>query len=121
MRIMLPWPPSVNHYYRHVKVGKGVRVLVSREGRAYRELVGRALLAIPGRWNLPMTGPLRMVIDAYPPDWRRRDLDNICKSLWDSLDHANMFQDDSQIKRFEATMHEPSDGGVVLVEVTPHE
>nr|DAH86622.1 MAG TPA: endodeoxyribonuclease RUS [Caudoviricetes sp.] len=31
----LPWPPSVNHYYRHV----GPRVLISRDGRKYREIV----------------------------------------------------------------------------------
>ena len=31
----LPWPPSVNHYYRHV----GPRVLISRDGRKYRDNV----------------------------------------------------------------------------------
>ena len=29
LELELPWPPSVNHYYRHV----GPRVLISRDGR----------------------------------------------------------------------------------------
>jgi crossover junction endodeoxyribonuclease RusA len=33
--IKLPWPPSDNHYYRHV----GPKVLISRDGRAYRARV----------------------------------------------------------------------------------
>ena len=37
----LPWPPSVNHYYRHV----GHRVLISRDGRHYRENVAGKLAA----------------------------------------------------------------------------
>ena len=32
---VLPFPPSVNWYYRHV----GDRTLLSREGREYREIV----------------------------------------------------------------------------------
>jgi hypothetical protein len=31
MKLTLPYPPSVNHYYRRV----GPRTLISREGREY--------------------------------------------------------------------------------------
>jgi len=38
VHLTLPWPPSVNRYWRSVPMGRGrgVRVLISREGRAFR-------------------------------------------------------------------------------------
>ena len=35
MILSLPWPPSVNVYWRHV----GAKVLISAEGRAYAKSV----------------------------------------------------------------------------------
>ncbi|WP_159137369.1 RusA family crossover junction endodeoxyribonuclease, partial [Citrobacter braakii] len=35
----------------------------------------------------------------YPPDARRRDIDNYNKALFDALTHAGIWEDDSQIKR----------------------
>jgi len=86
----LPWPPSVNRYWRHV----GSRVLISREGRAFRENV-RALLG-GGRYP-PLAGRIAATIDAFPPDRRRRDLDNIQKATLDALEKAGVYEDDSQI------------------------
>jgi len=45
----------------------------------------------------PMAGSLTVWIDVYPPDRRRRDLDNIIKSLLDALEHGDAYHDDSQI------------------------
>ena len=39
VRLELPFPPSVNRYWRHVGMGGGVRVLLSREGRRYKAAV----------------------------------------------------------------------------------
>ena len=39
----IPFPPSLNHYYRHV----GPRVLSSREGRSYRSRVMAMLAGTP--------------------------------------------------------------------------
>jgi crossover junction endodeoxyribonuclease RusA len=36
-------------------------------------------------------------MDAFPPDRRRRDLDNIQKPVLDALQHAGVYEDDSQI------------------------
>ena len=90
IELELPFPPSVNHYYRRV----GARTLISREGRRFREKVC-ALLAVVG--GGPMKGPLRMEIEVYPPDRRRRDIDNVQKALLDALEHGGMYRDDSQI------------------------
>ena len=104
----LPWPPSVNNYYRHV----GPRVLISREGRRYRRMVTSRL----GGLFPKFTGKVRLALDCYPPDRRRRDLDNLCKSLQDTLQHAGLYEDDSQIKDLRLRMREPAppDGRVAL-------
>ena len=86
----LPWPPSVNHYYRYV----GPRVLISREGRRYREKIISLL-----RENNVKTynGLVDVTLEAYPPDNRRRDIDNILKSLLDAFTHGGLWKDDSQV------------------------
>ena len=95
----LPWPPSVNRYYRHV----GFRVLVSREGRKYRMMT---VSRLGGRFP-KMTGRLRLTAELYPPDGRRRDVDNTLKCLQDSLQAAGLFEDDSQIKSLRLDMRDP--------------
>ena len=91
-RMTLPWPPSVNHYYRRV----GPRTLISRAGREYRRAIC-GLLAGGGPRKPPADGRIALVMDAFPPDRRRRDLDNLPKAVQDSLAHAGVYEDDSQI------------------------
>ena len=90
LEVELPYPPSINHYWRRV----GRRTLISREGRRFRRDV-MAILAAMG--VKPLDGSLAVWIDVYPPDRRRRDLDNIVKSLLDALEHGAAYHDDSQI------------------------
>lgn len=95
---LLPFPPSVNHYWRMVSMKHGCRMLISREGRAYRETVVSALAAAGAR---AQDGRLDLSIVASPPDRRRRDLDNLLKGTLDSLAHGGAYHDDSQIDRLE--------------------
>lgn len=96
----LPWPPSVNHYYRHV----GPRVLISRDGRKYRETI----VSLLGEQKIqPFEGSVDLAVDAYPPDNRRRDLDNLLKCLLDSFTFGGLYRDDSQIKKITITKREP--------------
>ena len=88
MILTLPYPPSVNHYWRRV----GPRTLISREGRAFRKNVC-ALLG--GGGKPPRSGRVALAMDAFPPDHRRRDLDNLPKAVLDSLTHAGVYEDDS--------------------------
>jgi len=90
LSLHLPYPPSVNHYWRRV----GAKTLISREGRRFREEV---VAKISQRKVRAISGPVRVHILACRPDKRRRDIDNILKSLLDALGHAGVYEDDSQI------------------------
>ncbi len=90
INLRLPWPPTVNHYYT---VARGRKVL-SAKGRAYKKQCGYELLVQDAPKNL--TARLEVNIDAWPPDKRKRDLDNIVKPLLDALQDYGMF-DDEQI------------------------
>ena len=105
----LPYPPSVNRYWR---TARG-RFYISAEGKLFRERV-RLLLA--DRNTPTLSGRVAVRVTVHPPDKRRRDLDNVLKALFDALQHAGVFEDDSQIKRIEASMEDtPTKGGRVEV------
>ena len=108
----LPWPPSVNNYYRHV----GPRVLISRAGRKYRTMCVSRLGGLK-----KLSGRLSLYAELYPPDRRRRDIDNVGgKCLLDSLQASGLFDDDFQIKELHLKMLDPIEGGhvhVVLKEI----
>lgn len=107
----LPYPPSVNHYWRRV----GLRTLISRGGRRYRRDVVALLAA--GR-AAPLSGRLELVAHVFPPDGRRRDLDNLQKALCDALQHAGVYADDSQIDRLDVHRGPVVPGGKVVVQIT---
>lgn len=109
--LSLPWPPSVNHYYRRA----GNAPLISREGRRYRDRVAREVL-IAG--SPRVSGRLTVRIIASPPDSRRRDLDNLQKALLDALAKAGAYDDDSQIDRLCVERGRVTPGGRVRVQVT---
>jgi crossover junction endodeoxyribonuclease RusA len=110
MELRLPNPISTNRLYRYV----GRRVLISREGRAYRE----AVAAIIARRRLrPLSGPLAIEIDIHPPNRRMYDLDNRLKCLFDALQHGGAFHDDSQIVLLFARKCAPVPGGMAIVRI----
>ena len=95
LNITLPWPPSVNTYWRTVNG----RMLISADGRAYRKAIVNQL-GVQGQQKhfKHFDGPVQMTIEAYRPDNRRRDLDNLFKATLDGLEHAGVYEDDSQIQ-----------------------
>lgn len=112
MPLTLPYPPSVNHYWRRV----GLHTLISREGRTFRQNVC-ALLGRGGMHKTPTGGRIALAMDAFPPDRRRRDLDNIQKPVLDALEHAGVYMDDSQIDLLVTRRREAVPDGRLLVTI----
>ncbi|MCC7406952.1 MAG: RusA family crossover junction endodeoxyribonuclease [Phycisphaeraceae bacterium] len=121
MRLVLPYPPSINHYWRHFRD----RTVISQEGWTFRQDV-QALLApgtpAPGRASggprkPPSGGRVALAMDAFPPDRRRRDLDNLQKPVLDALEHAGVYEDDSQVDLLVTRRSDVIPGGCLVVRV----
>ncbi len=113
LNVTLPWPPSVNHYWR----ARGKRRFLSQKARAWHEEVGVVLRAQRRRYG----GPVALYIMAYPPDRRRRDLDNILKGIQDALVFAGIIKDDHQVAEVHVVRQTPARPGKVRVVVEPLE
>lgn len=102
MKLTLPFPPSVNGYWRAPNKGalKG-RHLVSEGGRKFRKAAFASVVTQLNRIPKPITADLSVNVVLYPPNRARRDLDNYLKALFDALTNAKVWADDSQIKHME--------------------
>jgi len=92
--LRLPFPPSLNHYYRLTVVGKHAQTYISAAGKAYRAEV----IKIWRRVGVTFNGRLAIKVVVVFPDRREYDLDGLWKALLDSLEHAGAYENDSQIK-----------------------
>ena len=109
--LTLPWPPSVNKYWRTFQG----RMIISAEGRSYRKAVADQVLIQRGAKHY--AGKLRVNIEAFRPDNRRRDLDNLLKAVLDGCTHAGVWEDDSNIVDLRIYWAE-SIGGMLKVKVS---
>ena len=99
LELILPVAPSVNTYYRKFNN----RMVVSEKGRNYQKQVQEIVQQEKPK-SFRADDRLRLEVDFYPPDKRRRDLDNFCgKALQDSLQYSGIYYDDEQIDSVEYT------------------
>ena len=120
MNIVLPWPPSMNTYWRHVVTRGRAMTMISKKGREYRERAAGELFA-QGVVMRHMQDRLAVHIIAYPPDRRVRDLDNLPKSVLDAMTKAEVWHDDSQIDDLRITRGHIVKGGRLEITIEPHE
>lgn len=128
VKLELPWPPSVNHYKIVGKIG------ITKKGKIYQKRINspKTNLFYLEVWAMiksrmskegfnsfdSETISLQVYIDLYPPDNRRRDIDNSIKVLLDSLVRGGLIQDDSQISRLNVQRMGIIPDGKVLVKVS---
>jgi len=112
MILSLPFPPTGNHSVKH----NGGRHYLTAEAKDYLAKI-KSLVICSAADNFIDTA-IRVTCEVFPPDNRRRDLDNTWKTLADALTNANVWKDDSQIIDLRLVRGEVRDGGMVTVEVT---
>ncbi len=110
--ITLSWPPTVNHYYT---IARGRKIL-SKRGRKYKTTCYAEILS-QGRQEVHK-GPVSVFIRAYPPDKRKRDLDNLLKPVLDVLQTSGILEDDSQVEDLHIQRFYPSKPGRVEILVS---
>ena len=109
--LTLPFPVSVNQYYRSIPRGKFCSVILSQKGREFKAKV-KEMVDI----DTPTAKPVLVMIKLYPPSKRKYDLDNMLKSLLDSL-IGIAYVDDSQIQCLAVSKEEVFKGGKCTIKI----
>lgn len=114
--ITLPWPPSVNTYWRTPRSGKlAGMTMLSVKAREYRKAAVEAI-----GYRLPTTSRAAVSILLCAPTKRSFDLDNHVKAILDALTHAHFWLDDSQVDRLtiiRGTTGKPGSAVVTIEEI----
>jgi crossover junction endodeoxyribonuclease RusA len=107
--IKLPYPPSVNTYWRNFR-GKTV---LSKSGREFKAAVSECVIA----QNVPKFGNKRLEVTLwlYPRSKVVTDLDNRLKAVLDGLEEAGVYDNDGQIDVLMIQRGEQRKGGGVDV------
>ncbi len=110
--LTLPFPPSINHYWRHR--GRAAGVYLSKEALSYREAVKNAITA-----TKPLETRLSVSVKLHAPNRRKYDIDNRIKSLLDALTHSGAWIDDELIDHLTIECGAIIQGGLCTVEISP--
>jgi len=106
MLIYLPWPPSINKYWRHARGGH----FISEGGKKYR---AKACAMMRGL-SIPFAR-VAVTVYAAPPDNRTRDLDNILKAPLDAITHAHAWPDDGIVDSLAVVRCKARPGGAMVL------
>jgi len=111
-QLILPWPPSVNNYW----MSSGNMRYISKRGRVFRQAVAEECATQGVR---ALEGRLAVHVALFPPDKRKRDVDNVLKALLDACEHAGCYESDSQIDELHIVRQEIRTGGGCTILIHP--
>lgn len=112
----LPWPPSVNGYWRSIVRGNRPCQIISERGRTFRK---NAADMIQYQGVRRYDGPVRVLINLHPPTRRKYDLDNYAKATLDALTQAGVLADDELVYDLRLLKCERVKDGRVDVRIEP--
>jgi crossover junction endodeoxyribonuclease RusA len=117
--ISLPWPPTVNNYWKSAVV-KNCRfpiVYTPERVKDYRDAVGWLVKCseLP-RFEEGVDLYVRILL--HPPTRVRFDVDNFAKGILDGLTKARVYADDSQIVELTIIKGEVVPKGAAVVSIT---
>ena len=115
IRLELPYPPSVNSYWR----ANGHRRYISPEGVQFAKEVD--LVVKQGRHKSFGDKLVAMSVMIHPRSKRKFYLDNTLKAILDALMKAGMYDDDSQIEYIEIARGEQVENGKAVVHLYEYE
>ena len=90
---------------------------LSREYRAFIEQVALEVRLAPRGEPDEGFDRYRVEIIAFPPDRKKRDVDNLIKPTLDALTRAGVWADDSLVVSVEATKCEPATRPFIVVKI----
>lgn len=124
LNLKLPYPPSANQNWRAVqgkwkisKEGKRYRSFaqLSTASKSYHTLVKKYCLI---QKTIYFEKPLKVYMEVEPPLKKRAyDIDNYCKVVFDSLQHAGIYKNDSQIKELTIKIVAPVLHGAIKLNI----
>ena len=124
MKLRLPLPPTINHYYMQRRRLRCKRchgeVLVppsylSMDAKIFRNQVERLLMPVVIQERFS-EGNLAVLVDWHPVR-DLGDVDNRTKPLLDALEHGGLFTNDRQVKDLRTRWRNPVKNGAVDIEI----
>ena len=115
IHIELPFPPTVNSYYSKTQRG----IYISKRGRVFRDTCAEWCNE-QNAYGLLLSNRITLDVILYPPDKRRRDLDNYMKALLDSLTIAKVWIDDEQVDNLNIHRGKIVSGGKCAIRLQQH-
>ena len=109
----LPWPPSVNGYWRNWQH----RQIISKRGRTYRQQAIEHLQGLSLDHEM-IDIPVAVSLDLCPPTLRKYDIDNFTKGIFDALSLAQFWTDDVLVDVLKIYKRPKMKGGGVKLKVS---
>ena len=127
IELILPYPPSVNHYktvgrLRTTASGKTYQARInSDETKRFYYEVWLKVQQMKAKYELipimDASVALSVEIDLYPATNHRQDIDNRVKAILDALVRSQVFPDDSQVARLLVQRCSIIQGGQIIVRI----